>query len=136
MMRTKELLSAFVAIHGTLSYYELVTFYKQCLIMLFVTKKLPLARYGATTTIIRTPARSCLVLISRAAQEQANVKQKEQVMSKFNSIVARFLRDEEGASLIEYSILIGLITALVIAIIVAVGTWVQGAWTNLNAQLT
>ena len=57
-------------------------------------------------------------------------------MSKFNSIVARFLRDEEGASLIEYSILIGLITALVIAIIVVVGTWVQGAWTNLNAQLT
>jgi pilus assembly protein Flp/PilA len=57
-------------------------------------------------------------------------------MSKFNAIVARFLREEEGASLIEYSILIGLITALVIAIIVVVGTWVQSAWTNLNAQLT
>ena len=57
-------------------------------------------------------------------------------MSKFNKIVARFLRDEEGASLIEYSILIGLITALVIAIIVVVGGWVQQAWTNLNAQLT
>lgn len=57
-------------------------------------------------------------------------------MSKFNAIVARFLREEEGASLIEYSILIGLITALVIAIIVVVGTWVQNAWTNLNAQLT
>ena len=56
-------------------------------------------------------------------------------MSKFNAIVARFLREEEGASLIEYSILIGLITALVIAIIVVVGTWVQNAWTNLNAQL-
>ena len=66
----------------------------------------------------------------------ANVKQQEQVMSKFNSIVARFLRNEDGASLIEYSILIGLITALVIAIIVVVGTWVQNAWTNLNAQLT
>lgn len=57
-------------------------------------------------------------------------------MSKFNAIVARFLREEEGASLIEYSILIGLITALVIAIIVVVGTWVQNAWTNLNNQLT
>ena len=56
-------------------------------------------------------------------------------MSKFNAIVARFLRDEDGASLIEYSILIGLITALVIAIIVAVGSWVQSAWQNLNAQL-
>ena len=57
-------------------------------------------------------------------------------MSKLNAIVARFLREEDGASLIEYSILIGLITALVIAIIVVVGTWVQNAWTNLNAQLT
>jgi pilus assembly protein Flp/PilA len=75
-------------------------------------------------------------LISRTAQGQANVKQKEQVMSKFNSIVARFLRDEEGASLIEYSILIGLITALVIAIIVVVGQWVATAWSDLNAQLT
>jgi pilus assembly protein Flp/PilA len=65
----------------------------------------------------------------------ANVKQQEQVMSKFNAIVARFLREEEGASLIEYSILIGLITALVIAIIVVVGTWVQNAWSDLNAQL-
>jgi len=57
-------------------------------------------------------------------------------MNKFNAIVARFLREEDGASLIEYSILIGLITALVIAIIVVVGTWVQGAWSNLNSQLT
>lgn len=57
-------------------------------------------------------------------------------MTKFNNIVSRFLREEEGASLIEYSILIGLITALVIAIIVVVGTWVQGAWNNLNTALT
>ena len=56
-------------------------------------------------------------------------------MSKFNSIVARFLRNEDGASLIEYSILIGLITALVIAIIVAVGTWVRDAWNGLANAL-
>jgi pilus assembly protein Flp/PilA len=45
-------------------------------------------------------------------------------------------RDEEGAALIEYSVLIGLITVAVIATIVLVGTWVSGKWTALNTALT
>ena len=44
--------------------------------------------------------------------------------------------DEQGAAMIEYSILIGLITALVIALVVLVGDWVQNAWFDLQAQLT
>jgi hypothetical protein len=44
VLRTKDFPGGFVAIHETLSYYQLVTYYKQCLIMLFVTEKLPLAR--------------------------------------------------------------------------------------------
>ena len=44
--------------------------------------------------------------------------------------------DEEGAAMIEYSVLIGLITALVIALVVLVGQWVQNAWTDLEAALT
>jgi pilus assembly protein Flp/PilA len=46
-------------------------------------------------------------------------------------MLRRFVRDESGASLIEYSILIGLITVLVIALISGVGTWVQGEWSTL-----
>ena len=50
--------------------------------------------------------------------------------------IVRFLRDEEGASLIEYSILIGLITALVVGIVVAVSAALGLRWGNLNTALT
>lgn len=46
--------------------------------------------------------------------------------------LARFVRDEEGASLVEYSVLIGLVTAAVIATISLVGGKVLNAWNNLN----
>lgn len=46
-----------------------------------------------------------------------------------------FARDEMGSAMIEYSILIGLITAAVIAIIIAVGAWVGGEWEELEAAL-
>lgn len=49
--------------------------------------------------------------------------------------VRRFARDEKGAAMIEYSILIGLITAAVIAIVVLVGDWVVGAWNVLETAL-
>ncbi len=45
-------------------------------------------------------------------------------------------KNVEGASLIEYSILIGLITAAVIATIVLVGGKVTGAWGDLNTNWT
>jgi len=45
-------------------------------------------------------------------------------------------KNTEGASLIEYSLLIGLITAAVIATIVLVGAKVSGAWTTLNTNWT
>jgi len=45
-------------------------------------------------------------------------------------------KNKSGAAMIEYSILIGLITAAVIATIVLVGGKVEGAWTDLNANWT
>lgn len=48
----------------------------------------------------------------------------------------RFVRDEEGASLVEYSVLIGLVTAGVILTISTVGGKVTQAWTNLNTNMT
>ena len=38
----------------------------------------------------------------------------------------RLFRDEGGASLVEYSVLIGLITVATIAMIILVGAWVTG----------
>ena len=41
-------------------------------------------------------------------------------------------KNTQGASLIEYSLLIALIAAATIALIVAIGGKVTTAWTNLN----
>ena len=50
-------------------------------------------------------------------------------MSKIKAL----LRDERGASMVEYSILIGIITAAAIATIVVIGGKVKTAWTTLQA---
>ena len=56
-------------------------------------------------------------------------------MSKLISLYRRLSKDDSGASLIEYSILIGLITVAVIAIISGVGDWVVSQWSGLSASL-
>jgi pilus assembly protein Flp/PilA len=52
------------------------------------------------------------------------------------SSIKALLRDERGASMVEYSILIGIITAAAIATIVLVGGKVTAAWTTLNTAWT
>ncbi len=49
--------------------------------------------------------------------------------------LARFMQDERGASLVEYTLLIGLITIAVVALIVAVGDSVETIWTTLNGVM-
>ncbi len=56
-------------------------------------------------------------------------------MRKVLEMANRFRREEDGAAMVEYSILIGIITASVIAIIVTVGLWVEGQWTELRDEL-
>ena len=55
-------------------------------------------------------------------------------MSVIKSILARLYRDERGASMVEYSILIGLITAGAVITIGLVSTKVGSAWTTLNGN--
>jgi len=43
----------------------------------------------------------------------------------------RFRKSEDGATMIEYSILIGIITAATIAFILAMGDFVTSAWSDL-----
>ena len=50
-------------------------------------------------------------------------------------VAVRLWKDERGASLLEYSILIGLITVGVVASVTAVGTWAGGRWTALRGAL-
>ncbi len=45
-------------------------------------------------------------------------------------------RDEEGAALVEYTVLLGILLVAVIVTIGLVGTWINGKWTALNGQLT
>ena len=47
----------------------------------------------------------------------------------------RFKFDESGAALIEYSILIGLISAAAVGGVTIVGTWVSGKWDALGGML-
>lgn len=47
----------------------------------------------------------------------------------------RLSRDESGASLVEYSVLIGLITVATVLVISAVGTKVLAAWNGLNGAM-
>jgi pilus assembly protein Flp/PilA len=46
-----------------------------------------------------------------------------------------FRDDENGAAMVEYTILLGIITVAVIATIILVGAWVSGKWVALNSQL-
>jgi pilus assembly protein Flp/PilA len=57
-------------------------------------------------------------------------------MSKAWDVVRRLGKDEEGASLIEYTVLLGILLVAVIATIGAVGTWINGKWHTLQQQLS
>ncbi|RUM97924.1 Flp family type IVb pilin [Pseudaminobacter arsenicus] len=56
-------------------------------------------------------------------------------MRKVLDIAKRFRDDEDGAAMVEYTILLGIITAVVITSVIAVGTWVGGQWTFLQGKL-
>jgi pilus assembly protein Flp/PilA len=43
---------------------------------------------------------------------------------------------KDGAALIEYTVLLGILVVAVIGTIVAVGTWVNGKWSALQSQLS
>ena len=57
-------------------------------------------------------------------------------MMKLLNLTKRFAADEEGAALLEYTVLIGIMLVAVIAAIVSIGGWVSGKWNTLNTSLT
>ena len=56
-------------------------------------------------------------------------------MAKLGAFFARMRKDESGATMVEYSILIGIITVLAITFIVGMGDYVTQQWTDLCADV-
>jgi pilus assembly protein Flp/PilA len=56
-------------------------------------------------------------------------------MTKVLGALKKFGKDEEGAALIEYTVLLGILLVAVIATIGLVGTWINGEWTALQGAL-
>ena len=54
---------------------------------------------------------------------------------KLLALLRNLKRDEGGAALIEYTVLLGILVVAVIATIVAVGGWVNARWTALNTAI-
>ena len=50
------------------------------------------------------------------------------------NLVKRLKTDEDGASLIEYTVLLGILLVAVIAIIGAVGGWINNQWSCLKQR--
>ena len=57
-------------------------------------------------------------------------------MSNALTLVRRLGKDEDGAALIEYTVLLGVLLVAVIAVIGSVGTWIGGQWSSLCKSLS
>ena len=56
-------------------------------------------------------------------------------MTKVLNLAKRFVADEDGAALVEYTVLLGIMMITIIATILAIGDWVGVRWTTLNGAL-
>ncbi|RUT89433.1 MULTISPECIES: Flp family type IVb pilin [unclassified Mesorhizobium] len=56
-------------------------------------------------------------------------------MKKLMTMTRQFRDDENGAAMVEYSILIGIIATASILVIIGIGTWVTGSFTELCNNL-
>ena len=56
-------------------------------------------------------------------------------MRKYLNKLANLKSDDDGAALIEYTVLIGVMLVAVIAIIVGVGSWISSHWASLSNSL-
>ena len=57
-------------------------------------------------------------------------------MRKAVQLLNKFTKDEEGAALVEYTVLLGIMLVAVVATIGLVGGWVNTKWTALWTALS
>jgi pilus assembly protein Flp/PilA len=56
-------------------------------------------------------------------------------MPRFANMLSRFVREEEGASLAEYALLLGVITVALIAVVTAFRTSITGLFSRTTDAL-
>jgi pilus assembly protein Flp/PilA len=56
-------------------------------------------------------------------------------LRRFMELLIRLPKDEDGASLLEYTVLLGILLLATIGTITLVGGWISAQWTALNAAL-
>lgn len=56
-------------------------------------------------------------------------------MKKLMTMTRQFRDDENGAAMVEYSILIGIIAVAAIGFIIGIGGWVTGRFTGLCTEM-
>ena len=54
---------------------------------------------------------------------------------KVMNLISQFKSDENGASLIEYTVLLAILLVAVIAIIAGVGAWISTEWAALSSAI-
>ncbi len=57
-------------------------------------------------------------------------------MSAIKSFLTALRNDEDGASFLEYTVLLGIILAVSITILIAVGTEAKSIWTVMQGVMT
>jgi pilus assembly protein Flp/PilA len=68
---------------------------------------------------------------ARIAKSESDFQTGDLVMREAIEVLKSFAKDEDGAALIEYTVLLGVLVVAVIATIGLVGNWVKGQWTSL-----
>lgn len=56
-------------------------------------------------------------------------------MTKLNTMLARFVRDEDGAAAIEYALLLGLLTLAIIGAVTTLGENTNSSFVDFNTDL-
>jgi pilus assembly protein Flp/PilA len=56
-------------------------------------------------------------------------------MRKTLTVLKQVGKDEDGAALVEYTVLLGILLVAVVATITLVGTWISGRWSALYATI-
>ncbi len=57
-------------------------------------------------------------------------------MRKLNQLLQQLRDDEEGASLVEYTVLLGVMLVAAVSTIAMVGSWVNSKWVALWTALS
>jgi pilus assembly protein Flp/PilA len=60
----------------------------------------------------------------------------ESFMARLIAVAKKFATEEEGASLVEYALLVALLAAASIIILIQIGLNIQAKFTNVNAALS